>query len=381
MDKIFQCVTNPRHVFATEPKQSLCPKCPSDEFAFVLARFKGEDGFEVLEDQLKKEKKPENKKDDLVKHLKNAEQYINENNFDEALKEYNLALGLNIDKAKVNTLIKEVKAAKQKYLDSLDKSKPTIPKIDNDEVGLGIILMDVSDSMNDPAFENAKITKLEMVAKSYAYGIFGLKNMTDPQFSFVHLYKFDHEVTPFLFDNIEHIWNRFGTPEEFEKYLLKEFSIRNGQTDINTTLQMAYSEANQFIAHNFKLLGNYKLKNHSVLLHNNDVDTIPNVRVLLYTDGLQYVSGKMEKLFNPFNNNKQNKYDFLIGAFIGNATSRGGKALEEVVGKCPKHNKKQFFLIDKPNKMKSFKNLFRMASGASGFCPDCMNDSHKDLRE
>lgn len=383
MDKIFQCMTNERHVFASEPKQMLCPKCPSDEFSFVAPRLKGESGFEDLVKLLKTKEKPEEKSNEFDKWLQYAEQYILDKEYDEAIKALNNALELNIDNDKVNDLLKKAEEEKIKYLENLKERKtPSIPKVDGDEVGLGILIMDVSDSMNQPAFEGTKITRLEMVAKSAAYGVFGLKGMTEPQFSFLHFYKYDHEVTPFLFDNIAHLIERFGTPENFEKYLLEELSKRNGQTDINTALKMAYSEVNQFIKGNFKLLGNYSVKANSVLQYNDEVATIPNVRVLLYTDGLQYVNGKQDEIKNPFANPSDGMFNVLMGAFIGNEKARGKKMLEDVIGMCPMHNEKQFFLIDKPDKMKTFKDLFKMASGPSGFCPSCLgNNVHKDLME
>ena len=77
-------------------------------------------------------------------------------------------------------------------------------------------------------------------------------------------------------------------------------------TDINAALQMASAEVKQFVAGKFKTLGNYKVKNHSVFRsHKKDVTTIPNVRVLLYTDGLQYTGNEQNikdsgKIINPF---------------------------------------------------------------------------------
>ena len=131
------------------------------------------------------------------------------------------------------------------------------------------------------------------------------------------------------------------------------------------------------------VLGDYEIFTQNVLRNLTGINgPVPNVRVFLYTDGLQFVNGKEDKLINPFSNPKDFPGDFpqdidiLMGAFFGSEISedenKGMNELKEVLGVCPEDDEKQFFLVNSPESLITLKNLFHMASGASGFCPKCI---------
>jgi hypothetical protein len=65
-------------------------------------------------------------------------------------------------------------------------------------------------------------------------------------------------------------------------------------------------------------------------------------------------------------------HDIVIGAFFGEEEDEGCKELQGLLSRCPIHDELQFFLFDKPARIGNLKYLFRMASGASGFCPKCL---------
>jgi hypothetical protein len=72
----------------------------------------------------------------------------------------------------------------------------------------------------------------------------------------------------------------------------------------------------------------------------------------------------------------------LMTAFIGSeeasADSRlGADQMKLLANDCPEHGQKGYFLINSPERHAVLRNLFRMASGASGFCPQCLK---RDLR-
>lgn len=94
---------------------------------------------------------------------------------------------------------------------------------------------------------------------------------------------------------------------------------------------------------------------------------MPNIRVLIYTDGEDEVTGHITG--NPF---KNEEVDILMGAFFGQGEEPGCMALKNIVSKCPIHEVDQFFLINDPTRIQTLRKLFRMASGASGFCPVCL---------
>jgi hypothetical protein len=70
-------------------------------------------------------------------------------------------------------------------------------------------------------------------------------------------------------------------------------------------------------------------------------------------------------------------HDILIGAYFGQESDQGCAELKTLLSNCPIHNSPQFFLFDKPSNIGNLKYLFRMASGASGFCPKCLEKQLK----
>lgn len=253
---------------------------------------------------------------------------------------------------------------------------PSLP----DEVGLCVIMMDASESMTDPAFDGIPLTRLTLVANSAASGIFDLERMMKNPNAFVACFKFDHRVELMFVDTVANLIKRYEKIEIFADYLYNElFKMLKG-TDINKALQQAHLYVTQFLN---KQLEGFPVKAYTPMMQRifkyNSVDAIsvPNVRVLLYTDGMQYVSNG-SKILNP-NPFKQDpvpglSHDVLIGAFFGPETDQGCKDLRSLVSNCPIHNIPQFFLFDNPAYVGDLKYLFRMASGASGFCPRCLEN-------
>jgi len=114
-----------------------------------------------------------------------------------------------------------------------------------------------------------------------------------------------------------------------------------------------------------------------IILKHDSVESvaIPNIRVLIYTDGQQFDAQENRTLKpNPFKEHPIPglNHDILIGAYFGNEDDPGCKELKGLVSNCPRHDYPQFFLFDNPKQMSNLKSLFRMASGASGFCPKCL---------
>ena len=103
--------------------------------------------------------------------------------------------------------------------------------------------------------------------------------------------------------------------------------------------------------------------------------SIPNARVLIYTDGQQFDANKNRRLKgNPFIKKPLPglNHDIVIGAFFGQERDEGCRELKSLLSKCPIHDETQFFLFDTPDRVNYLQTLFRMASGASGFCPICL---------
>ena len=67
-------------------------------------------------------------------------------------------------------------------------------------------------------------------------------------------------------------------------------------------------------------------------------------------------------------------------AFIGDESTdeqlkQGAEQMKSLANKCPVHQQTGFFLINSVERYAVLRGLFRMASGASGFCPQCLRES------
>jgi len=257
------------------------------------------------------------------------------------------------------------------------------------EVGLCVLLMDASGSMAEEPYsksypskypakpespiytiKEAKLTKREVVTDAAAQAIFGLKNLSKKENAYICAIKFDNDPSVMFTKTVADILNDYTDVKEFAKYLYDELSEKNGGTNINGALNLAYSFVKKFVTGDVPGMENCiaNVQTQYIGTKSKSID-IPNVRIMLYTDGeqLQYYG----EIVNPFIANND-ELDLLIGAYIGNPSDNGCKQLEKIISDCPIHNKKQFYVMDAPDKIAALRGLFRMASGTSGFCPYCI---------
>lgn len=237
------------------------------------------------------------------------------------------------------------------------------------EIGLCVLLMDGSGSMNETAFDASPAKKDQLVAGSASGGIFELEQLSNKDDAYVMVVMFDTTPRVVFIGSIADILSKFGTASEFSQFLLKSFGY--GGTDINGVLAYAKQVYDDFL--NKGDLSRYGGPNNvlpvkqSVLTKSGDQKIVPNVRVLIYTDGEDQTTGKITG--NPF---KGEEVDVLMGAFFGRGEEAGCRELKGILSKCPIHEVDQFFLINDPTRIQTLRKLFRMASGASGFCPMCL---------
>ena len=250
------------------------------------------------------------------------------------------------------------------------------------DAGLCILLMDASGSMHDPAFPGSPLSKLRLIAVSAALGIFGKNDSSDPSKSIAGLQqlgkadsayicgiKFDHRVEQMFFCSVQDLLAKYNDHEQFANYLYNELNEMRGATDINGALRAADSFAQAFKNNSIPGLTNYSVMEHIVYTRSGETKNVPNIRVLMYTDGIQYTGTHSDPLYNPF---QHWDVDVLMGAFFGQHDQDGCSELRDILSKCPSHGFEQFFLLDHPSKTAQMRKLFRMASGASGFCPLCL---------
>jgi len=247
------------------------------------------------------------------------------------------------------------------------------------EVALCIILMDGSASMTDPVFKGSPLSRMRLVSTTAASGIFDLERMQNNPYAFVAAFKFDDRVELMFIDTIANLIYRYDKDvTKFANYIYDELYKLQQGTDINESLMQAHIFVDKFLQGQ---LPNFPLKKYRVMMQrilkhgSAESVSIPNVRVLIYTDGMQFdANGGRILRSNPFVERplKGLNHDIVIGAFFGQDDDDGCQELQSLLSRCPIHDELQFFLFDKPAKIGNLKYLFRMASGASGFCPKCL---------
>lgn len=376
------------HVFLQKPETGTCTICPANHFSFLTKVIDSNPAFPEILKEYKVQNLPKNISSLFHEYIQKGDDYLSAQQFEDALQMFYNALELNEDNElankKIDTCKAEWKRCEEEAEDIRNKGvtdlqPPTEADKDN-EFGLCVLLMDASGSMDEQAFEESSYTKKELIAKTAAHGIFDMKDNKRAKNAFIVAFKFDNIIKPLIpLNSIANLVNGYKVPENLERFILSELNKESGTTDINGALKVAYQQAYDFIQGNLKgQFGNdYNVMYHAVTdsQQNKNVQ-VPNVRVFLYTDGLQYVNGKSDPLVNPFAQSSEFKMDILMGGYFGPDSGEGSEGIEElrsILSYCPEHNKKNFFLFDKPEKMGTLRNLFKMASGASGFCPDCLD--------
>jgi hypothetical protein len=243
--------------------------------------------------------------------------------------------------------------------------------------------MDASASMTDPISEQESKTRMQQVAESAASGIFDLQRLQNNQDAWVTAFKFDDRVEKMFEESVAGLIRRFDKDvNKFAAYIYDElFSMQQG-TDINAALRKAYAYIDGFLQKKLDFPVRNYIPMYQPIMRGDSASSIsiPNIRVMMYTDGRQYdTHGDRYLKPNPFLKPPAGlNHDILIGAFFGRSSDEGCSELKDLLSNCPIHeDTKQFFLFDTPKKIDYMKHLFRMASGASGFCPLCLG---KELR-
>jgi hypothetical protein len=248
------------------------------------------------------------------------------------------------------------------------------------EIGLCVLVMDGSYSMADPAFPSSDYpgNKYDLIARNSAAGIWSLKNLTHIDSAYIALCVFAGKPIWIWTKSIKEIVDEYQSRQNFSDFIyetLQKKTLEPKATNINAALNLSYDIFQQYLEGNLRDFGgltDFKPLEHQVVRQNDkgqeDFITIPNARAFIYTDGEHNVTAPIR---NPF---EQIEQSVLMTAFIGEEEGSSGiKQMKELAAICPKHSPaKGFFLFDDAERSQILKGLFRMASGASGFCPSCL---------
>jgi hypothetical protein len=243
------------------------------------------------------------------------------------------------------------------------------------EIGLCVLACDVSGSMLSRCFPGNPASTLDLVARAAAAGIsdlYALSNATD---AYVVIIPFADRAAvltengrPFC-RSISEIKAGYATGEELGAFLLSALPGAGvgGGTDFNQPLALAAQIRDQALQGSLGAYGgpeDFTVKTHDLIdIRSGQTVSVPNIRILLYSDGQHYGD-----IRNPF---AAETHSPLLTMYFGEAETAGARQMRELACTCPQHGRPGFFLTDTPAAYATLRHLFRMASGASGFCPEC----------
>ena len=282
---------------------------------------------------------------------------------------------------------------------SVDISGKESISIDSDKIGLCVLVCDASGSMETPAFPGNPATRVRLVANAAAAGISDLyagsdvseQTFSKPEEAYIAIVAFGETAAlikgksgELFIKTVAQIQNDFPMREDLAEFLYHsltdECPVDRGYTDITKALMLAKKIQTAAIEGDFSaygISGDFRVMEHELIeKETNQMLSVPNTRVLIYSDG-GHNPGDRTPLENPF---ETEELSTLMTSFFGNPDSsdtierKGADEMRTMACLCPKHKMTGYFLINTPQRYAMLRGLFRMASGASGFCPACLKD-------
>jgi hypothetical protein len=259
-----------------------------------------------------------------------------------------------------------------------------------EDIGLCVLVCDASYSMNDAAFADNPAVKLRLVANAVRRAIVELTQIGRPETAYIAIVAFggraelirDRAGKPFL-KSVAEI--KRDLDNDIGDYLFDTFdrdgaNVNRGYTDISAGLQLArelYDASLKGDLSRWGVSAPVTVRQHDIFIPTEKKQArVPNIRVLIYSDGGHNPS-QQKPLNNPFATLQPS---VLMTAFIGDESTdeqlkQGAEQMKSLANKCPVHQQTGFFLINSVERYAVLRGLFRMASGASGFCPQCLRES------
>jgi len=252
--------------------------------------------------------------------------------------------------------------------------------------GLGMLGCDISYSMEEKAFPlEAELSKLELVTRAIQDAVSQMQNLEDLADAYLAIIAFgrnaqlitDRQGRPFV-KSVQEILAEEG--DGLGDYLRELFmsdslGVDRNATNITEALRLARQIMDQALSGSLQSFG----VTHQIAL---DMQTVtrpknqpalpmPNIRVMFYSDG-KHNEGPLENAFATMQ-----PASVLMTAFIGDEKAdtdarMGADQMKALANICPKHDRKGYFLINTLSRQAFLREVYHMATGASGFCSQCL---------
>ncbi len=286
-----------------------------------------------------------------------------------------------------------------------------IPPPDKEDIydgdhGVGIFVFDLSGSMSDltDPQSDSPLTKIQQVARAFSstittllYG--GGKELTaisQPDNYFLAIIGFSERAELFTINPLADMKqnNREMTFQYWENWILEKFEDFGNLTNITAGLEKAriiYDIALAKEPNRSDLMQNLpdNIKEYEDVLKKLDLNSqsitagesmfrIPNIRVLIYSDGEHNVG----ELKNPFKDrylkaglksSEGTPTNGVMSIYFGSASDPGAEQMRSIAGYCPQHGGVGYIPISKLEHDKYLRDLLHLTSKATGFCLLCSN--------
>ncbi len=256
---------------------------------------------------------------------------------------------------------------------------PPMPKrFATGQCGLGILVFDFSSSMGERAFPEKDLPqrKIDLVAQSFHLAMQKLANIANAENAYLAVIGFTKEAKLLKFMNAQMIDLDYDWGQWIQRQQLKLLEESGDGTNITAALKIARRIYDQALQGD---LEEYGIKDFAPLYHDilieDDVHSIPNVRLFLYSDGMHNEGDYVNYFENVTLVDGYANITGIICAYFGSVEEEGFDLLYRLAGTCPRHGTKGIIHVIVPEMFPYIRQLFHMASAASGFCAQCAKES------
>ncbi len=246
------------------------------------------------------------------------------------------------------------------------------------QCGLGILVFDFSSSMGDPAFPEKEMPqrKIDLVAQAFENSMKKMAAIGSPENAYVAVIGFTRDAKLLKFMKASMIDVDYDWKQWIYKQQLKMLEDVGDGTNITAALKLAREIYDSALKGDLRQYGfdDFAPLHHDIVIEN-EVFSIPNVRVFIYSDG-KHTAGHFINYFeNASLISGIPNINGVICAYFGTVEEEGFDNLYQVAGTCPRHGTKGIIHIIVPEAFPYIRQIFHMASMASGFCAQCAKES------